>query len=235
VSSGEPEARWPPGVWGWARLGIFVFHAAAMLALSLPGTGRMRDPAFWRAAHTRSEVARWARFLGALGVETTAADLEETLRDLGGGYAEARRSIVAPFLTYAELAHLRQGWSMFSSPQTHPAEVWIEIDRGDGAGFVPVYVERSPVHRWRHHQLDHNRVRKLMGRLARSTRRRHWRDLARWAAAQLATDFPDAQRARFRLRRWRSPTPAALHRGAWPERRFTDVIVVDLDPVAEGS
>ncbi|HJK96495.1 MAG TPA: hypothetical protein RMF84_04700 [Polyangiaceae bacterium LLY-WYZ-14_1] len=228
--SAPSRGRAPAGIVGWLQLALFVFHLVAILALSLPGSGRMRDPAFWQARHTRSEVTRWSDALGQLGVEVSGPELAAGLQRVATHYAAVRRKVVAPFETYAELAQLRQGWNMFSAPQTHPAEVWIEVDRDDGRGFEPVYVERSQEHRWRAHQLDHHRVRKLFGRFARSTRRRHWLAFTRWAAGKLADDFPEADRARFRLRRWRSPEPAAARQGDWPAGRFTDEVVLDLGP-----
>lgn len=209
------------------RAAFVLFHATAVLVLALPSPHRWRDPHFWNARHTQREMDRWASTLADLGVDVTPASFRTELRALALGYAGVYEALRAPFLPYARAVHLSQGWKMFSSPQTDPAEVRVEID--EGAGFRPVYVERSGAYRWNAAQLDHNRIRKLFGRLGRSTARGRWRELTTWLAGRLAEDFPRARRARFSIRRWRSPPPAAVRRGAWPAGEVGDVRVVSLD------
>lgn len=227
MSGGRALSGTVPGVVRQLRAAFVLFHVAAVIVLALPGTHRMQDPTYWNARHTRREMDRWADTLADLGVDVDRASFRAGLRVLADRYAETYDALRAPFLPYARAVHLWQGWKMFSSPQTDPAEVRIEIDEGDG--FRPVFVERSAAHRWNAHQLDHNRIRKLFGRLGRSTERGRWYELTTWAARRLARDFPDARQARFSIRRWRSPPPEAVRRGAWPEGEIDDVRVVSLD------
>ncbi|MEM6995765.1 MAG: hypothetical protein AAF721_34970, partial [Myxococcota bacterium] len=69
-------------------------------------------------------------------------------------------------------------------------------------------------------QRRHNRVRKLLGRFARTFYPDRYRQTARWFATRAAVDFPEATAVRVRLFRVQSPTAAEVRADREPEGRY---------------
>lgn len=197
-----------PVGWRAPLLAAFVaFHVLAMLMLALPSNSRLGDPAVWQSRENQLQFARWAQFASKLGIARDGAELEQLLWRLTQGYLSVRGVVVAPFELYEEFSGVRQGWRMFSNPQSHPAYVHVELRRG--ASFEPIYVSRSSQYDWRARQLDHHRVRKLFGRIARSTEQELWEQFGSWAAQRAARDFPDALELRIWQERRATPDPGS--------------------------
>jgi hypothetical protein len=69
---------------------------------------------------------------------------------------------------------------------------------------------------WNRWQFDHNRVRKLLGRLAVKPHQRAYNELTNWMARALARDFPSATRARITLMTWKTLSPEQVRAGDEP-------------------
>jgi hypothetical protein len=192
---------------------LVTFHVLTVLVLSLPGSGRLGDHSVWQSRENQLQFARWSKYSSQLGLARDGAELEELAWSLTQAYLRARRVFATPFEAYAAFAGVRQGWRMFSNPQSHPGYVHIELRRG--AEFEPIYVSRSDDFDWRRAQFDHHRVRKLFGRIARSTEPALWDEFGAWAARQAAADFPDAAELRI-----------------WQERRATAEPGMPAEPAA---
>jgi len=206
--SGEPQ---PARRWAELRsqlLALFVaFHVLSVLVLSLPASARLGERAVWQSRENQLQFARWARLSSQLGFARSGPELEEQLWTLTQSYLRARSVFIAPFELYASYTGIAQGWRMFSNPQSHPAYVHVELARG--AGFEPIYVSRSSQFTWHREQFDHHRLRKLFGRVARSTEELLWEQFGEWAARQAARDFPDASELRIWQERRATPEPGS--------------------------
>lgn len=186
----------------------------------------MQDINAWQAPHTQRDLAAWAARANAVGIDLTQPEFERALWDLAGTYLELRAAVVTPFELYARYSGALQGWSMFASPQTEP--VWLTLEVGDEAGYRTVYRERSADRAWMRRQLDHNRVRKLEGRLGRGAYDDQYHGLVRWLAVRAARDFPEAARLRARVERRRTPSPYDDEETDYFDARWEREFVVDL-------
>ena len=75
--------------WPHLRVILVGYHVAAIVVLSIPPAGALNNPAMWRSANTRSDIAGYAAALGQVGVEITPEELgarvrEQAWRDLRG-------------------------------------------------------------------------------------------------------------------------------------------------------
>lgn len=224
----KAEARGWRRWWPHLRAAFVLFHVLGVFLLSIPATGAMRNRSAWRQPHARRELQVWGERAHALGFDVTQAEFEQWLWEVAGDYLRVRGRGVAPFDTYARYTGALQGWPMFSTPQSEPA--WLTIEVGDGAGeFTTVYRERSAEHEWMRRQLDHNRVRKLEGRLGRGRYGGAYVGLVDWLARRAAVDFPEASVLRAHIERRRTPDPSGESEiGYGPPRRERQR-VVDLE------
>lgn len=216
------RARWP------TIRGILVaLHVLAVVVLSCPSSGQLTDSKRWQAANTRVEMERWSERLRGWGIDTTPQSLTATLRGWADSYARARRRFAGPFDLYAEATGVRQGWSMFASPQKVTAELHVDVRVGDA--WRPLVRPWDPSLDWRLHARAHHRVRKALGRLGRSFREDRYEGLARWLATMAARDFPDVVEVRVAMWRQRSPTVAQARAGDVPGGYYEHVRSFDAE------
>lgn len=195
----------------------------------LPGGSRLGNREVWKTKHNQAQFAQWSEALGTLGIDLTPKQFEDELWRFVRSYLGFQRPAARALRPLSAQLGVNQSWRMFSNPQTHPARVHVDLDRG--AGFAPLYVSRSDEFDWRRKQFDHNRMRKLVGRIVRKGRPRSHREFVNWIAAQTRDEFPDATRVRVRLFRWPTPSPAELAEDAAvfdAEGRFESARVVEL-------
>ncbi len=215
--------------WPHIRAAFVLFHLLAVCILSVPASGAMRDISAWRAPHAQRELGVWAERARALGWDVSQSEFEAWLWDFTQGYLEVRNRIAAPFALYSHYTGALQGWSMFANPQTEPAWLTVEIRQGDE--LRTVYRERSSAEDWMRWQLDHNRVRKLQGRLGRGAYDDHYRGLVEWLARRAAIDFPEATHLRARVERRRTPEPFDDAEVGYQSSRFERELIIDLEPL----
>lgn len=224
--SGESESRrerW----WPHLRAALVLFHLIAVIALSIPASASMQNRAAWRQPHARRELALWTERAQALGFDVDQREFEVWLWDLTGEYLGVRARIVEPFAIYASYTGARQGWPMFSTPQTEPCRLVIDV-REIGGEWQEIYRERSASEDWMRRQLDHNRLRKLEGRLGRGGYGLRYRGMVEWLARRAARDFPEAAQLRSRVERRRTPDPFGPPRGGPGQARWERTIVIEL-------
>ncbi|MCA9635082.1 MAG: hypothetical protein KC420_03500 [Myxococcales bacterium] len=204
--------------WPHLRVILVGYHVAAIVVLSIPPAGALNNPAMWRSANTRSDIAGYAAALGQVGVEITPEELGARVRDAAATFGRIRELLAAPFAGYAALVGARQGWAMFASPQRVPAEVHVDLEIG--GEWRPLYRPHDDAAAWRRATFEHNRFRKFNGRFARTFIPPHYDGLARWLAREAAAEFPEATAIRVRLYRYRTLPPAEARAGRRPEGRY---------------
>ncbi len=202
---------WARSRWRWVAATCIAYVALAIW-IALPSGARLRDRALWEQPSTQQQFQAWAALLQRFGLEVEAEPLRERVWTLTQGYLELRHQWVWPAQKLALQLGIDQSFRMFSNPQTAPSLLVLELDRG--AGFEPIYVARSTQHRWNARQLEHHRIRKLIGRVARGSYEAQWRDLTRWLARRASCDFPEGKRLRARL--YRSRTEIVHERNGAP-------------------
>lgn len=171
----------------------------------------------WESEIGQRDLQMWANRLSWLGYESKE-QFERDLWGLAGSYAEINRAVTRPFRFYARIAGVRQGWSMFSSPQQYPVEVHVDIQ--ERSGWEPVYRPLSAEYDFWGPQFRHHRVRKLVGRLARGFNRNRYDGFVRMVAKHAAEAYPDASRVRIRLYRYSTLPPEQMREGLEPEGRY---------------
>ena len=209
--------RWPQ-----VRAVLVGLHVLSIVVLSLPKSSVVANRRAWESANAKAEFHRWADRLGT-DPETFRSRLWGVAQTAG----RARDRAGAPFEVYAALTGTGQGWQMFATPQKVPAELHVDIEvNGQWKALVR---PRDPRSTWRLQQRTHNRLRKALGRFARTFHASRYRGLARWFAVQAARDFPEATRVRVVLWRYRSLPPRAVREGQQPQGREEHPIVFDAE------
>jgi hypothetical protein len=205
--------RWPE-----LRGALLCLHVLAILTLALPPPSAVANARAYKSDNAQEEFRQWSARLRRMGIDVTASELEARVFDVGRRYAGLHREVTVPMQAYGSAFGTRQGWQMFASPQRHPAEVHVDIhERGE---WTPLFRPRSDEHGWRRRQLEHNRLRKLQGRFARTFYEEHYRGFASWLAELALSDYPDADEVRVRLYRYRSLPPERVRRGEEPVGRY---------------
>jgi hypothetical protein len=214
--------------WPHVRAGLIALHVLSLVVLSLPDEGAVHQPQRWKADNARADLRQWAQRLTAWGWPTDEHQLERSLRSTADAYLQVQRPLAAPFDAYAELTGSRQGWSMFASPQRHPAELHVDVERQ--GEWQPLYRPQSPEHAWNRAQFEHNRFRKFLGRFARGFYRKHYDEAARWVATRAAHEHPQATRVRVQLYRYATLPPNRVRAGEQPsEGRYEHERVFDAE------
>lgn len=213
----EPEPE-PATRWERVRAVLIALHVLAVIVLALPSGAEFTNKRNWTNKNMRADLAAWANRFG-----TTPTELEATIKSYAKYYVVAHRWMIRPVLPYKRYLGVRQGWSMFSSPQRHPGEYRVEIQRGDSKEWIPIYRSRSEEYNWRAKQFDHDRLRKYVGRFGRGFVRKNYNALGRWVATNAARDFPDAVRVRVRVYRTRTLHPARVAAGERSSGRHENV------------
>src|SRR5690606_37774451 len=92
----------------------------------------------------------------------------------------------------------------------------LRIDMHDGRAWVPLYRSRSDEHAYLRRELDHNRLRKQVGRLERDAGL--FAAFSDWAARRTFADHPAAREVRVIVERHVSLSPAERRAGREPSR-----------------
>ncbi len=201
-------------MWPHVRALLIFVHLLSVLLLSLPSSNRLGDKSHWNAPRQQTELHSWADRLGVDKEDFEAFLWRNTQR-----YLKARKWLARPFLRYADYTGTRQGWTMFANPRlvTGRFEIEVEIEGQWQLVFRPLDSEAD----WNQWQFEHNRVRKLMGRLATKPHQIAYNEFTKWTARQLADDFPEATRAKITLMTWKTLDPEKVRAGEKPVERRT--------------
>jgi hypothetical protein len=180
----------------------------------MPASSRLGDKSHWDAPRQQTELQAWA---DRLGVDKN--EFESFLWSTSQRYLRARKWIARPFLRYADYTGTRQGWTMFANPRLVTGRFEVEIEVA--GEWHLVFRPRDSDADWNRWQFDHNRVRKLLGRLATRPHQPAYNEFTRWVATQLAEDFPDATRAKITLVTWKTLPPDKVRDGEKPDEKRT--------------
>lgn len=182
----------------------------------------------WRRVWPHLRAAFIAYHVVALLVHATPypTKVPERFKPAADTYKSIRAKATAPFAPYVRALWLVQGWALFSNPQRDPARVHVELHT-PGQGWRVITVQRSEVFDWKREQLDNHRLRKLVGRIARRESKAIYNRLVAWLARAAAREFPEADRLRVSLFRYRTHGPGADPRLS--DGRFTDTRVFNLE------
>jgi hypothetical protein len=181
--------------------------ALCFLLSALPSEARLADRAVWRSPTAARQFSEWAATLSYLGFEVSARGLERFCWKAAKGYLAVRGVVLGPWLTVQRQLGIGQSWSLFTTPQTDPIRLVIDVETDQG--WRPLFASRSELHIWRRGIFDHHRVRKLIGRLARTQDLGNWNALTEWVTGQVALDFASARRVRIALWRWQTLAPGS--------------------------
>lgn len=211
--------------WGATLRAAFIavhFVAIAMQAFPSPGNGLVRSA--WQDPTVQAEFEAWAGHLSRVGIAWTPAELEERAWVFAEGYQSVRSALLAPFDPYYRYMGTWQSWRMFVAPHRYPTRLSIDADRG--AGFEPLFEERSSTATWRRHQLDHDRMRASIFRYGWRSYRVSYREFGQWVARQAAADDPTIRRVRLRMLKYRTLSAAEVRAGAVIDGEWQDELVL---------
>lgn len=193
-------------MWPHVRALLILVHLLSVVVLALPASARLSDKSHWDAPRQQTELTSWANRLGVDKEEFESFLWRNTQR-----YVKTRAWIARPFLRYADYSGSRQGWTMFANPRlvTGRFEVEVEIE----GEWQLVWRAHDADADWNHWQFEHNRVRKLMGRLTTNPHQVAYNEFTNWIVRKVAGDFPEATRAKIALMTWKSLEPAQVRAG----------------------
>ncbi|WP_428261221.1 hypothetical protein [Haliangium sp.] len=200
--------------WLHVRALLILGHVVAVIALAFPPPHKVLNRRGWESENARAEVERWRRRLNELGVHITATELKDRAWAVAQRYAAAHRAVLGPFERYARWSGAMQGWAMFANPQKHPGELHVDV-MVDGA-WQPVYRPHSEQYDFWAESLEHNRLRKQLGRFARTFYPHSYNGLARFLAVRAARAYPAATQVMVRLYRYPSRSPEEVRAGRAP-------------------
>jgi len=195
----------------WAAGVFVVFHLAAVTLGSSPVSPGAMNRNLWESPAVQREFVQWSEALGSMGLDVTPLELERFLWEAGRAYIAVRDRIVAPFAPYYRYTGARQGWPMFTGPDTAPTRLSVEIE--EQGNWRTVYVQRQPNYDWRAGQLGQEHVRTAIHAVAEDPESDSFRSLAAWIAVRAAADFPQATRVRVSSERLRVLPPEAIRTG----------------------
>lgn len=200
--------------WPHVRALLISFHVAMVVVMSLPTPDAMLSGMGWESANVQAELGRWVTGLARVGVHTTPEALGSSVRQRAESYRGVHSALTAPFATYSRTSGALQGWVMFAKPQRHPAE--LHIDLSDGTTWRPLYRPHSSTHDFWGERLRHHRMRKQLGRFARTFDMPTYDRLAGFLALQVARAYPEERLVRVRLYRYATLRPEAARAGEVP-------------------
>ena len=200
--------------WPHVRALLILFHVGMVVVMSLPTPDALLGGMGWESANVQAELARWVEGLQGVGVSTTPEALGQDVREAAESYREVHAGLAAPFSAYSRGSGARQGWVMFAKPQRHPAE--LHIDLSDGTTWRPIYRPHSSAHDFWGERFRHHRMRKQLGRFARTFDVDTYDRLAEFLAREVARAHPDGRVVRVQLYRYATLRPDEVRAGAVP-------------------
>jgi len=189
--------------------------------MSLPTPDALLGGMGWDSANTQAEVARWVEGLRRVGVHTTPEALGRGVQQRAERYRGVHAVLTAPFAAYSRGSGARQGWVMFAKPQRHPAE--LHIDLSDGTRWRPIYRPHSATYDFWGDRFRHHRMRKQLGRFARTFDMPTYDRLTELLALQVARAHPEGRVVQIQLYRYATLRPEAVRAGAVPVGEYEHV------------
>lgn len=213
-------------LWPQLRAALVALHVLAVVGLATPTPGAGMRRSAWKDPTVQEEFEAWTGRLHRLGVQISQKELEDFLWDFAVGWESRRSAVLAPARPYARYLGVDQSWRMFVAPHRYPTRLSVEVfEHGQ---WRLVYEERSPDATWLGWALDHDRTRSVIFRFGWSHYRRQYQQFARWVAARAAADFPEAERVRLRMFKYRTQSPQEVLEDAPIDGHYQQDQVFDL-------
>ena len=229
MSAAEP----PSGLRHRLTVAFVLFHALAIVVLSVPSPRGARQDGTWADRNLREQVLGWvAPFRSLLGGRSDAEVLA-LVRGLASDVLDVRDVLVAPFQPYVQLVGAHQGWQMFGSLNSHPARLRIRIASGEHGPWKDIYLARDPNLAWRQALMDEERTRALVNNWSWGREKPDYQRFTRRWAALVAEDYPDAAVVEFAMMRYTVPEPEALDPARPPETHAEWIERVPVRPAVE--
>jgi hypothetical protein len=209
-----------------ARAAFVVFHVTAITLAALPSPAGGMSRTAWKDPTVQTEFSAWNQRLNAwFGLAWAPQEFEQHAWDLAVAVIDVRKTLLAPFDPYYDAVGTGQAWRMFVAPQTHPARLHIEIERG--GQFETIYLEGRD-ERWGTRWLHHDRLRASRFRYAWPQYKSNWKQFGQWIARKIAHDYPDATTARVSWRRYRSLSPEQVLAGEKAQEKIEGKLQFEL-------
>lgn len=213
-------------LWPQLRALLVGLHVLIVILLATPSPGAGMRRSAWKDPTVQEEFQAWTDRLNRIGLKIRKKTLEDRLWDFAVGWETRRGALLAPARPYARYLGTDQAWRMFVAPHRYPTRLSVDVHVGDAWRLV--YEERSPTATWLGWVFDHDRARSLIFRFGWSHYRRPYEQFARWVAQRAAADFPEADRARVRMFKYRTQSPEEVRSGAPVEGRYQQEQLFDL-------
>lgn len=208
------------------RAALIALHLFAITLMAIPAPDGGMNRSAWADPTVQGEFQAWSGRLNALGIDVDPPALEAWAWEFAQRWVSGREAVLAPFMPYYRHCGTWQSWRMFVAPHRYPTRLHIDVQ--EGGAWRPVYASRSTEHRWRAHQLDHDRTHAAVFRFGWRHFRRHYQQFGQWIASRAAEDFPDAERVRIRFWKFRTASPEEVRERREPEGRWESAIDLSL-------
>jgi hypothetical protein len=214
-------------------LGVFVvLHVVAITLMAAPAPSGGMARSAWKDPTVQAEFAAWTVRLNQLGIDVTAAQVEDQAWEVATAVMSKRRAMLAPFMPYYTYMGTWQSWRMFVAPHRFPSRLSIDISHSEGrqtATWEPLYVARDRKLNWHADQLDHDRMRAAVFRYGWKSYRRAYREFGVWTARQVAQEQADIKWIRIRLYRFETASPDQVLTDQRPSGKYHSTLIFDVD------
>jgi hypothetical protein len=180
-----------------------VLVAHGVYALPLPPAlteKRVSEPSF------QEDIDIWMRLVHALHVPLDRQQVERIALDGSRALHTLHTTLKAPFAPVMSLVGANQSWALFASTSTKTDRLEVSIQRGADAEWEVLLRRLDPCCTWRESMLEYRRIRGVWDG-QRDVARPGYKGLAKWLAACMFDEFPDATAVRVRLVREHVPLP----------------------------
>lgn len=221
--------RTPAETSAWKHRFVYAFvafHVIAITLAALPAPPEALEREDLSTGEEAENLAAWSKRLSQCGLAVSQSELEETLWHAAEKYKKIRKEILAPFQPYYKFCGARQGWKMFVGPHRTPSRLHIDIQ--ENGVWRPIYIEGSRKHNWLRSRLNHEHWRTALFTAVYFQKQRPLKEFVGWAAERAALDFPEAEKLRLRVYRFRTLSPSEVKKGRHPQGQFDKVISTSL-------
>jgi len=205
-----------------------VLVALHLLAVSMLGLPEPQvDPDDLKSPAVQLWFDRTTRQLTSLGLDVSREQVVEQSVYWGRVWLDVERTALAPARAYASVTGTWQSWRMFGEVPQESAVLFIEAKVKNR--WVKIHSVRFGDATWRPLFWDQERTRSFVNQFTHKKARSGYDRLAKYLAAPLAEDFPEATMFRMGLQVIKFPDPAELRETGdvvWGDRYWVTQIPI---------
>ena len=190
-------------MWAHLRTGLITVHLIAIILKALPAPEGAMSKKDWAHPTVQAEFRHWSQNLQSVGINTTTAELEQSLWKIAQSVTTVRNATLKPFRPYYRYVGADQNWRLFVAPHMFPSK--LEIDVLTDNNWIPAYRVHE-TDQWMARLIENGRFRPAVFRYSWSRYKKQYNRFAVYMSKQAAEDFPSATQIRFRW--WRYPLPS---------------------------